>query len=126
MNGSVPRGQVGAYKRRSHTEDSLHLYITGPVLCILYTSARLTLRATPKGKQCYPILKMRQLGPEGPCNLPKDTQLTERENLDSNAGLLIPNPSLAQGCFHGRAHPDCPCGDFHVGNYRPHYGSDTG
>lgn len=68
-----------------------------------------------KGKQCYPILQMRQLGPEGP----KDTWLIERQNLDSNTGLLTPNPSLGRGSFHGRPCPELsPCGDFHVSNYR--------
>ena len=34
--------------------------------------------------------------PEGPSNLPKDTQRIERQNLYSNAGLLTPNSSSAQ------------------------------
>lgn len=57
-----------------------------------------------------PHFKKRQLMPEGPSNLPKDTQRIERQNLYSNAGLLTHNFSSAQGCFCGRP---CP-GAVHV------------
>lgn len=76
---------------RSCAEGPLWLYTplsrTGPYT---HASAPSTLMAAPRGQQCYPILQRRQLGPEGPSNLPKDTQLTEKQNVDSNTGLLTP------------------------------------
>lgn len=100
------RGWAWMRKRRPCTEDPLRLYIIDPVLYVLYMSVQLTLIATPRGKQCYPILKKIQLGPEGPSNLPKDTQCIERQKPGFKCRPVDSNSLSAQGCFYGRPRPD--------------------
>lgn len=117
------RGWAWMHKRRPCTEDPLCLYIIDPVLYVLYMSVQLTLIATPS----YPILKKIQLGPEGPSNLPKDTQCIERQKpgfkcrpVDSQ---LFVSPGLLLWQAPSRPRP---CGHFCVSNYRLQYSSDAG
>lgn len=95
---------------RRSTSSCHHTAQDRPCVTYFIRISTFNLHSKPRGKQCCPILQRRHLGPEGPSNLPKDTQLIQRQKWIQTPACCL--PTLSQP---GLLPQQTPSGLLHVG-----------